>query len=402
MMFYKKKIAAVLLVIPIILFSFTSCIQGHQLNETAIVQAIGIDWAEDQFEVTLQIYSPKGAGASTAIDTSKNNSSTITSSGKTLASAIRNATLSQGKKIFTGHNRIIIIGKSMAQQGIESLFSYFNRNALTLQNVQVLLAEETAKQIITANIDQGILAAETIQKMVDNSHENGFVYLSPYYLFSKNMIFHNGCGAVPIISLVPEKESSSQSGEENSTSAKIPEVTHLNMDKTAVFQDFKLAGTLDQNETRGLLFLSNQIKKTIFVTEEPNTGTCSIDVYQCKTKLTTDFEDGNLTFTLKVDARASLDEILTSNTKFSKENSIHYLEEACKKIIEEETKSAFETTVNQYHSDVFSLSDLILKEDSDLWKELEDDFYKNMPPMNLNTQIDFVIDRTGMETDEKI
>lgn len=400
-----RKITSILLASVLLLFSLTSCIESHQLNETAIVQAIGIDRVEDQFEVTLQIYSPKGPGASTAIDTSKNNSSIISASGETLASAIRKATLSQGKKIFTGHNRIIVIGKETAEEGIEGLFSYFNRNALTRQNVQVLMAETTAKEIVTASIDQGILAAETIQKMIDNSEENGFVFLSPYYLLSKNMILNDGCGAMPMISLTSSPKDSSQSGEdsgEDSSSKQISEVTHLKMEKTAVFRDFKFSGTLDTTQTRGLLFLTDQIQKTILITEEAEIGKCSVDLYQCNTKLVPEIKDGKLSFILKVKAKAALDEILTSKASFSEKETLPALEKSCEAIIREETESAFHTAVNQYESDLLNLSDLLLKESPSLWKKIEGDFPRILSEMNLKTEVELLIDRLGMETDEKI
>jgi len=53
------KKAVVLLLAVCSLFCMTSCVDSEQLKEIAVVQAIGIDYDKDEFQLTLQIYSPK-------------------------------------------------------------------------------------------------------------------------------------------------------------------------------------------------------------------------------------------------------------------------------------------------------------------------------------------------------
>jgi spore germination protein KC len=367
-----------------ICFSFTGCIPSHQLNETAIVQAIGLDLEEGtgNYKITLQIYSPKGAGASTAIDTSKNNSSVITTSGKTISSAMRDATVHQGKSIFSGHNRIIVIGRSLAEKGIEEIFSYFNRDPLTRLNVPVMMADQTAEEIVTTNIDQGILAAETIRDILDNSQENGYVYTCPYYLLAKNMSLYEGCGAIPVVSFSDQKQEDDNS---------IPLVTNLQIRNTAVFKNYQWVGDLDESQTRGLVLLSDQMEKTVLLPEGHN----SVGIYQCNASLKPEItEDQTVQFHLKVRAKAALEE-----RGEEEEIPLTQLQNQSAQLLEQEVQQAFGVIVNQYGADILYLKDLMIQEDVQFWEQQEDAFASQFSDIKLTTDIQVSIDRVGLETE---
>ena len=392
-------------------FGFTSCISHNELNETAIVQAIGLDYEDNQFLVTMQIYSPKGTGGSTAIDTSKNNSTIITSKGKTIASAMSNATLVQGNDIFTGHNRILVLGREFSEQGIQNVFSYFNRSALTRQNVEVLMASGKAQEILTTNIDQGILAAETIEKMVKNNKENGMIYFCPYFKMSKNMNLYDGCIALPMIAPTEketgnreeegEQEGGSQGEYQSGAGETIQNVGKLSIEQTAVFKDYQVVDLLDRQETRGLMLLSDMITDAVMVGEGEKLGQASVRFYSCNTKLVPQIQDGKAVFQLKANLRGSLDEILLPQENQLNEENIRELENNCKEKLTREIQSCFQKVVNKDKSDILYLEDLLKKYEYDFWNAHQTDFDSVMEKAQLEIEMDLVIDRVGMETDEK-
>lgn len=402
-----KKIAVLLLAVCS-LFCMTSCVDSEQLKEIAVVQAIGIDYDKDEFQLTLQIYSPKSAGGTSSIDTSKNNATIITTSGTTIADAMRNATLLQGKTIFSGHNRVIVLGRDLSEQGIRQIFSYFNRDARTKQNADVMMASTTANEIVTTNIEQGMLAAETMENMVNNYKRNGLVYDSPYYLLSQSMNVYDGCAAMPIIAMdEAEQEQAGQSdgNEENGSEApeQIQTVNKLKLTGTAVFRDYKLVNTMDENQTRGLLLLDNQLKQSVIVAEEERLGKASVGIYNSNSSLKPVFgEDGSITFLLKAHLRASLDEVLLPQQEYLTEQAIKNLERSCETILAEEAVSAFQTAVNNSQSDILYLKDSILKSDRSVWNRVTGSFTEALPKMQIKTDITVTIDRMGLETDEKL
>lgn len=399
-----KKIFLFLLSTSVLL-SFTSCIKHYELKEIAIVQAIGIDYEEELFHLTLQIYSPQGPGGTTAIDTGKNNSTIIKSEGRTLAEAIEKASTTQGNNIFTGHNRVLILGHSFAQNGIRQVFSYFNRSALTRQNVQVLLAEKTAEEIVSTDLIQGILAAETIEKMVKNANKNGLIYETPYYRLSKNMNLYGGCEAIPIISISHAEEASAQkkdAEESESDSSSIQEAGKLQVAHTGLFRDYRLIDTLEEEESRGLLLLSGELKECTLIADDPKFNKVSVNLYSCKVHLSPSLRNGKVCYTLTVKADASLDEVLQPQEVALTEKELQRIETECEKLLSSAAKRCFQTVANKNQTDLLYLSELLRQTDYSFWKAQNGDFSSLLKNASLQTDCTVSIERLGMETDEKV
>lgn len=395
----KLKKLMIIINLIFILLLFNSCVGADSLDEIAIVQSIGIDLEDnDVISLTLQIYSPQGAGSSTAIDASKNNSSIIKTKGDTISKAIQNATTLQGKNIFTGNNRIIVIGKSFAEKGLEQLFSYFNRSALTRQNTQVLMADGKASDIVGVNIYQGILAAETIEEMINNSEQNGIVYECPYYWLTKNMILNNGDGAMPIIKLEKEGEDN----EQNTESEKIQSVNKVKIDGTAILDNFKLIGEQNYDQTRGMLLIENKLKQSIVNISEKDVGIVSVKIYNCHTKIKPSIDGGGVVFNLDVDIDGILKELLYPQAKELNKMLVDGIEKECEKKIKQDIEDTFNKIVKEYNSDIFNLKDLILKYETDFYKKNQDNIDDIIFNSKIKTNINIQIDRIGLESDEKI
>lgn len=400
----KKILIAISLCI--IMFSFSGCVGTDALNEIAIVQSIGIDLEkDDNIALTLQIYSPQGAGSSTAIDSSKNNSSIITTKGKTISEAIENATMLQGKTIFTGNNRVIVIGKKFAENGLEKLFSYFNRTALTRQNTHILMADKKASDIVGINIYQGILAAETVEEMVNNNKENGVVYECPYYWLTKNMVLNDGDGAMPIIKLDDDKGTSDEkkSGEkEQSEDSKIQPINKVKIEGTAIFDKFKFVGKEDYQQTRGMLLIEDKLEQSIVNIDRKDVGMVSVKIYNCDTKIKPVIDGDKVVFNLDIKIKSRLKELLYPQTKELTKKLVDSIEYQCEDKLKNEVEDAFSTVINEYNSDVFNLKDLILKYQKDFYKKNKKDIQEIIKNSEIKSNINLEIDRIGLESDEKV
>ncbi|MEG0570196.1 MAG: hypothetical protein RR497_00950, partial [Oscillospiraceae bacterium] len=112
----RKKIFVVAICLCLCTVMLSSCSGSVKLSERALVQGIGIDSDGEKIVLTLQIFSPSGGNKGELAATSEN-AKLIRSTGNTLAFAIENASLTQGKEIFLGHARVIVIGEELAKQG---------------------------------------------------------------------------------------------------------------------------------------------------------------------------------------------------------------------------------------------------------------------------------------------
>ena len=154
----KRMISCLLTAVALLpLLLFTGCIQGVQTSELALVEAVGIDRTDDgRLKLTLQIFAPRGSGSATAVDSSKNNSAILTATGDTISQAVEQANQMQGKTMFLGHNRVIVLGQSLVAESIQPILSFFDRSENTRQNARVLVSAVTAEEIVSTGVQQGI------------------------------------------------------------------------------------------------------------------------------------------------------------------------------------------------------------------------------------------------------
>lgn len=113
-----KKIILLL----IILLPCTGC-SYVELNDLAIVSAVGIDYENNNFNLTAQIMD---------MEDSENSSSAkaliYEASGETISTAIRNFAIRYPKTVYFGHLEVIIISKDAIEQKLEDIFDYFMRS----------------------------------------------------------------------------------------------------------------------------------------------------------------------------------------------------------------------------------------------------------------------------------
>lgn len=246
----------IILLLPILLLS--SCIKTVNLQDRAIVQAIGIDIKDGEYLVTMQVFSPDGSGGQTIVDPTKQNAKIITTSGKTVSEAMENTSVSQGKVFFLGHNRLIILGESTKSYPLYEILDFFTTSSESRADVKVMMAKREASEILSADINQGILPAQSIEKTVENAYDNSKI--ANTYLLD---ILKNDEVLIPLIKAFDKKDEK--------------ELKTIELMGSAFYKNGEYEDTLNLDETRGVLLLKGWGKTAVFSTK--NFG---IRVYESK------------------------------------------------------------------------------------------------------------------------
>ena len=84
----KTKIAAVLSAAALFL---SGCMGNVQLKDRAIVQEVGIDYSDQEYTITLQIYNPEGSSGSGSFDPTAGTNLVVEATGDTITKAFQNA-----------------------------------------------------------------------------------------------------------------------------------------------------------------------------------------------------------------------------------------------------------------------------------------------------------------------
>lgn len=396
----KRKIVGLILTL-FWLSLLGGCIPSVELTQRAIVQAIGVDTAGEKYRVTLQIFFPEGGDS--GIDAGKQNAKVISVEGETISDAIQVATLQQGKKIFYGHNRLLIIGEETAKNGIREILPFFNNAYQTRPSTDVMIAEGTAEEILTANIKQGIVPAESIQKMIENHSENASVVQARLLDVIEAIYDESKSVAVPKIKLTEEaKETANQGGEEEES----VEPTHLmTIDGTAVLKAEKLIGYLDTPQTRGLVWLTGKVKRTFVVfpyrtDKNSEEQMVSIEIYQSDTHTKVTMAGGKPVFSVQIKAKGRGNEVSLSD-QLSGTEETKKLETQASTAIQKECEASFLKSATEYRADLFSYGNLLLRTEKEAWKGIKPSWPDRIADARLQVQVAVSIDRLGLQADSQ-
>lgn len=127
-----------ILVIILTLLLCTGCFDYKEINDLAIISAIGIDYENDKYIITLEILNDQ-----IDKDSSKITSYTKTGSGKTLTSAIENASDKLSKELIFNHIKLMILSKSIVETKFDNIIDLFLRNTYFRENFYVISSTDT-------------------------------------------------------------------------------------------------------------------------------------------------------------------------------------------------------------------------------------------------------------------
>ena len=127
-----KKILLLLLILLL-----TGCYNYRELNDLAIVSAIGIDYKDNNFEVSIQIVNPKKQQDSSSAN--EPDFIIYKSKAKTLQEAFRNVVDTSPNRIYGSHLEILIISEEIAKNHMDKLFDFFAREPEARSEFNILI-----------------------------------------------------------------------------------------------------------------------------------------------------------------------------------------------------------------------------------------------------------------------
>lgn len=386
----------------------TSCINSVKLSDQAIVQAVGIDMDDDKIKLTMQIFAPSGGGDG-KIGATADNAKIIEASGTTITEAMQNATLTQGKKMFSGHNRIILIGEDFAQQGIGQLLEYFSANAFARKNVNLAIARGKAGDIVKTKLNQGMVPANILQQLIINANDIGFADDVMLYEFERSMQNNYDCDILPIIQQQPQaqKEAETQpaqgmdkGGGDEKKEDFIEPISTLEVDGSAIIVDGKMQDTLTEQETRGALWLRDQVQSSAVITSTDVYSLACVIVSKTRTKITPEIAGNDMLFKVKVTCDGTIGELHIADGKAPTTTDIKGIQKAAASVIEEECKIAFERAIKQNKADIFNLGDIVWANDVESWRLVRDNWAEHSDSLRIEVEATVDVDSVGLEFTE--
>ena len=370
MNFKKNIIIMIILTMTILL---TGCWNNVDITNIAIVTAVGFDKTENgDILLTLQMVKP-GIVKAKAQGSAEEPVWVYSSTGETVFSAIRNQLTTLNRKAYFSHVQLMVISEKVAREGITDVLDLFLRDKEANRMAYLLIARGiTARKVLKAQSELENIPAMHIKAIIDNNKSLAKIKKSVYFDAIRRIRIRGYSLAIGVIQRQQNKKSQEdKTGGKKEGEGKL-EIKDLKVEGTAIIKEGKLLGYLNQYETRGLLFIINEVKSGIINIDNPldKGKKVAFEIVNSKGKIDVEVKNNKLKLIIEIKASGRLGEQqgkgdLTTPVMIKKMEG--KVEAAIKKNIE----MAVQKAQQKYHSDFFKFVKIVHGEHYQYWQSIK-------------------------------
>lgn len=369
------KIFALMLAFCIL---FSGCTTSRHLKDLVIVEGMGIDQRDGKVSVTLQTLN---VGINNGSQTPQGNMTVNTEKeGSSITDSINNLSKSLSKRIFFGQNKLIVIGKDLAEKDFKGNIDFFLRSADARSDVAVCISDSEAKDIIESEESDASVPCENILYLIQNNEKSGLcTYITTeqilnLYADKTSDIF------IPVLER-KKKENVSTKG-------------------IGLFSKDRLVYVTDDEETTGFVILAAKAKDIAIEAKDDKLGKIGVKISKIKCKKSAASQNGTVIFKVSVDADMLIDEIENGIGVKMTEEDLGRICTDVEKRISELCSNAF-SSCQRYNSDSVRLGEQLAKDDPDAYSAMSDSwdkyFQNSKIEVKANIQLKKISDNTQLE-----
>lgn len=379
-----------------VLLLLGGCWNKRELNELAIVTAVGVDKSDEQFEISVQIVNPsqvasnKASGIQVPVFT-------YHAKGKSLFDAIRKLTALTPRKPYYAHAQIIIIGEEMAEEGMNSILDLFQRDPEGRSDFNFIVSHDSTAQEILSVLTP--LEDVPASKMFKSLKVSEAVWGTTESVILDDLI--QSLGSIDHSAVLPSIHiyGDADAGDFSSNIEKIDSPAQLKYGGLAIFKNYKLIGYLTEQESRDYNFLNNNIKSTFEIIACPEEGKISTEIINSSTKMTGHFQNDVPSISIKLDIEQNVAEVSCS-LDLTKSKTIDALNKETSRQIKERLERTLQTIQQTYQADLLKFSNVLHREDYQAWNRIKKNWQTLYP--NLEVQIEVDVHTKGVGTATKL
>lgn len=381
-----RRLFLVALLIVLLFTGVGGCWSSMELTNRAFIQSMLVDRTEDgQIQVYFGVPLPNRMVPGQAGGSSPSQSEPFTFIGKkgdSLAQAMRLIQVDISRNISFGQTRVIIIGRRMAEEGIDEIIEFVNRQPAFRLSANLYVTTHDVVSITKIPLVFERFVADILKRYV-STHVTLDTTVKDFMLAK----YKGGDILTPLLVF-----------------GKAPEVSMENPDKNmwmgsggaAIFSGGKMSHiTMDRKELQGALWISSQIRSSIVNIKSPQDGkliSCTTEAIDTSIKPV--MKNGKVSFEINSSAKAH---VLSSMSEIDLKNPevILQLQDILNKSTEKRLREVIDLT-RRARSDSFLMSQYLDWRYPKAWASLKDrwkDYYATEMPIDIKVSIR--LNRTG-------
>jgi len=360
----------------------SGCWDRVEVNDLAIVTGAGIDKSDNnQIELSLQIFIPKTLGSGGGqTGGSGGGKMTVTAShtGKNIADALSRLQGILPREVFWGQCKVFIIEEALAKQGIQDQMDFLLRHPEPRGRAYIYISEGKSKAILENVPNLERYSAEVLREIT-----NYRIGMQTTIQDVDDML----TGVTQAVAIPHVKVSALPSEGKP--------IKYVHIEGTAVFDKDQMVGTISEAETRGVLWLRNEIKGyTVNVEIEEEEGLVSLNPVAARVRLTPQIKGEKLKMIVDVDTEGTIVQNET-NINFHDPKLLKKVEHAYENSIKTRIEDALEELQHELHVDIVGFSKEFYRKYPKEWKKIENHWSERFSEMDVTINVKAHIRRDG-------
>ncbi|MGE4271875.1 MAG: Ger(x)C family spore germination protein [Desulfitobacterium sp.] len=357
-----------------------------EVEKLAFMMGVGIDKGKQDgtYLVTIQVAKPKQDGGGKELE-----DWTLSVEGASIAAISEKVNEMFDKQLFAGTVRVIVIGEELARSGINEVLDFYQRYYKYRRTIYLVVAKGNAKDLLKTEIATHSLPSLGMLGIIEgNKSQSTFpVTRLGHYLTILGRKSQNPL--IPTAEVVRSGDKGIYLSDDQRK--------EIIISCSGVFEDGKLVDFLDDLETKGYVWLDDEVK-TRRLEAEGDGLKISAWVRSSKTKYKVETIDDKLGIRFSIKANITLNEILGQQGEMSTEEWQRFLEEL-QPIVEQAIQKECEAAVAKSRElglDFIGVGRKVEIKNSKYWEEIKDNWPQGVKDFPVAFDIKADIEHTGL------
>ncbi len=386
------KNLSLFLIVLILLSLLTGCWNRRELNELALVVAMSIDKAGDQYLISTQVVDPGEVSTSAKGGGSRAPVTTYSEKGKHLFEAVRRMTTVSPRKLYWSHLQMLVISEKVAREGMNNTLDFFTRDNEFRKDFYIVVSKDLPAQEILRNLTSiEKIPAHKMRSSLETSQKAW----APTVAIQLDELIASltSDGINPVLTGITIK-GTVYKGQLVDNVQRIDAIARLKYQNIAVFKKDKLVGWLNEKESKGYNYIAGNVRSTVGHVSCGQKGKeIIVEIIRSKTKLKGKLVNGKPKIDILISSEANIGEV-ACHVDLTKPETIKKLEKNTDKITLDIIKTSIKKA-KKLGVDIFGFGEVIHREDPKAWKKLKKNWDQEFVQLPISIHANFKIRRTG-------
>lgn len=394
-----KRIRKSLLAILCVCF-LTGCWNKRELNQIAIVSAVGFDLNKDgQLVGTFQIINPDNVAGALQGGGGQNPSTTIYgSAGGNMMELDSRTSGKISRDMYFAHANLIVFSEKLARDhGFNRVLDTLERSPEFRTTTRVIIARDgkASDTVETLTAIDKVNAEKIIHTMENAEKRGGRSYVASIQQIVKNL---ETPGREPFIAGFRTKGDKKKGDKMDNIQSSDPEV-NLEAAGLAIFKDGRLIGWLDGAKARGTVWIFNRVRNgDISIKWKNKKEAIAYHLLREKTKIKAYMKNGKPAILITIRAEGDIREADVP-IDLSNPDNLPAIEDELSKTLKKQIEETVQE-VQKKKTDIFGFGERIYRSYPNQWKKLDKNWNdEGFTKLEVNVDVETFIRRTGLRNE---